>query len=130
MAVDWRTWVFEALTEDAGVIAVLGDRVFSEVEAEPEKPFAVVRMVQNTPEVHQVEGAISTTTTIWVHDEPGSYVRIDNLLSLIRTAIKAKSDLSGVGIFQAIWTGDGPDLADDYRKTILRTTSYRLVGRR
>lgn len=130
MAVDWRTWLYQALTGSAGVTAVLGNRVYSEVEAEPERPFAVIRLGIDTPEVHQREGATSTTATIWVHDDPGSYIRIDGLLKTIRDAIIAKSDLSGAGIFEAIWIGDGPDLADDGRKTIVKTTAYRLVGRR
>lgn len=130
MAVDWRTWVYQALTGYAPLDASLGDRVYSDVPEQPTKPFAVIRLGLVTPEVHQHDGAESTQATVWVHDDPGSYTRIDALLELIRMAVITKGDMSGGGVFQAIWTGDSQDLADDLRKTFVKTTSYRLVGRR
>lgn len=130
MAVDWRTWMYVALTQYNGLDALLGDRVYSDVPEHPLKPFAVIRIGNEVPELHQREGASSTFAAVWVHDEPGSYTRIDDVLALIREAVLAKSDQSGVDIFQAIWTGDSQDLADDFRKTFVKTTSYRLVGRR
>jgi hypothetical protein len=119
---DWRTWVFNRIQ------SLAGGRVFSTLDGAPdERPFIVIRLAQDVPEIHSSEGGQSTNCLIWVYDEPGSYLGIDTLLKQVRTAIIGPVAQSN-GI-DAIWLGDSQDLADDEWGVITRNGTYRLVGR-
>lgn len=67
--------------------------------------------------------------TVWVHDTPGSYQRIGEILEEVRLALVNNRATSN-GMIIADWQGHSGDLADDAMGTIVRTSSYRLVGTR
>jgi len=130
MAVDWRTWIYEQVLALVG--DKVGDRVFqtlNEDETPDEKPFIVLRFGGDSPGiVNTSEGAEALTAVVWVHDNPGSYLGIDAILSELREEMTGPVTEPG-GIFSR-WLGDSPDLADDMRKTIVRNSTYQLMGRR
>lgn len=84
------------------------------------------------------EGLATVNTrliTLWVHDTPGDYARIDRILFRLRsvlTAIEATSWTEGGGqsgwVTAVEWEGDSGDLTDDGHGTIVRTSSYTIIG--
>lgn len=122
--IDWRKWLFEKLKSSQEIQGLVGDRIHSMVDDDM-RPFIVIRMTDTSA---NVADAIDQDVVIWVHDDPHSYTRIDEILAEVRAIIEGVvTDQDGI---EALWQGDSQDLADDARGTVLRTSSYRLVGRR
>jgi hypothetical protein len=126
---DCRTWIFTKLSALVPVTSVVGSRIFQSLDLEDtptDKPFIVCRL---DPSVPDIPGAMFQDLVLWIHDEPGSYLRIDTLIQTIRENLDGVqvNDPEGIAV---VWQGDSPDMADDLRGTILRTSSYRLAGRR
>ena len=70
--------------------------------------------------------------TIWVHDIPGDYERIDAIISRIRTLLTTSLHvvgLDGYTLTQADWTGNSGDLQDDGHGTFVRTVGFTVVSR-
>jgi hypothetical protein len=124
---NWREWAIAKIKGDVGLQALVDDRVFSTVEGSPDTPFVVVRFAPGIPA--GVGGEIQDLV-VWVHDQPQSYTRIDEILPLIRAALEGPIEQAGESGIMVDWDGDSGDLADDARGTVLRNSSYRLVGRR
>ena len=125
---NWRAWVYDRLRTSTPVTNIVGDRIYSagELEATPKlKPFMVLRFDTETPEI---EEASFQDVTVWVHNEPGSYVDIDAALAAIRQTLEGPVAAPD-GVY-ATWLGDSPDLADDARQTLVRNSAFRLAGRR
>lgn len=73
--------------------------------------------------------------TVWVHDNPGDYWRIDQILVRLRsvlTGIEATAWTEAGGqsgwVTAVRWEGDSGDLTDDGHGTIVRTSSYSIIG--
>lgn len=68
--------------------------------------------------------------TIWVHDVPNDYSRIDSIilrLKAVLSAIEAERGSSGwVSLVE--WQGDSGDLNDAGHGTIVRTSTFRIIG--
>ena len=94
-----------------------------------EFPFIVTRWEDKTPAF----GLIGPQNlTIWVHDEPGDYTRINVLLEWIKATLTAMIHVSGSDgsiVTQVDWTGDSPDLFDDGWNTITRNATFRIISR-
>lgn len=120
-AAGWRVWLYDAL-QDIG--SVYGD---GSLEVAPAaKPFVIIKM--GPENLGPFPGVSFQDCTIWVHDEPGDYLRIDSVLGDIKDRI-AEGNRAIPGLVGAVWQGDSADLADDGFKTITRNTNYRLAGR-
>ena len=128
---NWRAWLHTRITTDVGILALLpATSIFaagSMEGREATRPFAVVRLGGNLSELNDADKpyAISQDAVVWVHDEPGSYKRIDAILELVRAALAGQVTEA----IAAIWQGDSPELSDPEQGTIVRYSSYRLYGR-
>ena len=128
---NWRSWLYTRITTDVGVLALLPvGSVFaagSMEGREDTRPFVVVRLGSNTAELNDADEPYVTNqeAAIWVHDEPGSYKRIDDTLAALRAALAGQVNEA----IAAIWQGDSPELSDPDQGTIVRYSSYRLYGR-
>lgn len=117
---DWRTWVFEQLSDNDDLDNVA---VFQTLERAPtERPFIVIRMLETSRDVGRTQDM-----TVWIHDNPGSYLHIDALHTAVRATLEGP--VTEEGAIACVWQGDGVDAADDARGTIVRPGFYRLVGR-
>lgn len=126
---DWRTWAHDRLTVPGNPLLALvpSESIHasgSMVGAPKNKPFIIVRMGQITRSLP--EDGYLKSMTVWVHDEPGGYKRIDEALELIRAQLEGP--VAEVGAISCDWTGDSTDLADDGYGTITRNSSYTLAG--
>lgn len=123
---DLRTWLFNRVSGNSVITNLVDDRIFSTLDETPEtKPFIVIRMQAIIPEIPT---AMFQDAVVWVHDDPSSYLVIDSILKSLRDDLDGTQP-SGDGI-GVTWQGDSVDLSDDMRGTILRTSSYRVAGRR
>lgn len=127
---DWRQWLFDQLTA-ALVTPEIVDAVYAAgaVPANPSaRPFIVIALGEETSDLQDgfQTAASSQASTLWIHDNPGSYGRIDRILKLVRSVIAGQ--VSEEGAIACVWQGDSGELSDDVYNTIVRTGSYRLVG--
>jgi len=126
--VDWRVWLYEAITTNVGVLALIPEERWfggGGLDVVPEgKPFGVIGL---GVEASQGSGLSFQEATVKIHDEPGDYTAIRNAILAVKASIEGASKPAGaIGV---LWTGDSGDLADDHYGTIFRSTSYRLAGR-
>ena len=101
----------------------------SDVDQEPVRPFAVIAMDEAVRGATRKPGV--RRLRIHIHDDPGSYIRIDKILEDVieflgdvRAAQDADSYLA-----QADWIETSPDLFDDGHRTITKNASFVLAGR-
>lgn len=132
----WREWVYQKLIADVGVTAIVPVASIyggGSVTAPPaNKPFIVIR--QGTEVRGPYPGISATTVSVWVHDEPGDYLRIGQALKAIRAALvgaggHTAATPGATGGVACRWAGESDDLADDFLKTIVRNASYSLNGK-
>jgi hypothetical protein len=99
------------------------------VDNPPARPFAVIRITDARPSVSR---SSQPSVQIWVHDDRGSYSRIDSTLKLIREYFATVFPLENATerIVCAEWAGDSPDLVDEGYNTNTRYSSFTLTGRK
>lgn len=126
---NWREWVYAQLVGDTDVTDLVpAERIYGggALTGHPGAvPFVVLRF---GPEVERAgRAAREKECAVWVHDDPGSYLRIDEVLAAVRWALVGS--VSEAGAIAVEWQGTSPDLADDVMDTITRNTSYALTER-
>jgi hypothetical protein len=91
------------------------------------RPFLQLRWGRTDPGLDVVT---RRNLVVWVHDEPGDFTRIDDIVLRLRPLIVGLIGLAnGLGHVVGVeWTGDSEDLADDGHRTIARWASFVLVG--
>jgi len=133
-SVDWRIWLFDRLRENTGVTELVPVESMygaGSLEASPaDKPFVVIHVGS---EVTEIPGISRTMATVWAHDEVGNYLTIDDLLQRVRNTLCGNGETTGQvltsGGIAARWVGDGPDQSDPVLGTLMRSSTYRLLGR-
>jgi hypothetical protein len=94
----------------------------------PTPLFAVIRYGVRTrgmSNIHRIP------LEIWVHDEPGSYGTINSVIADLRGTLDGvvhHGDSDGNELMSADWVSDSGDLYDPGYRTIVRNTSYNLIG--
>jgi hypothetical protein len=66
-----------------------------------------------------------------VHDTPGDYFRINQILKRLRvllSTLETQGDPDGGYITDVLWQGNSDDFYDDEAKTINRYAQYQLTG--
>lgn len=127
-----RTLLRATLVADVGLIAAIPDARWIQagaVDNPPARPFAVIRITDAPPSGSK---APQPRVQIWVHDNRGSYTRIDSTLKLIRERLTTAFPLENATerIVCAEWTGDSPDLVDEGYNTNTRYCTFTLTGRK
>lgn len=91
------------------------------------RPFVNLQWAETTPGMDRVR---RRTLVVWVHDEPADYTRVDLVVKTIRTTLEALAPAGdATGWLSGItWLTDSSDLRNDERGTILRTSTYLVVG--
>lgn len=131
---EWRSWLFGRLNGSSHLLALpVADRptilAGGSLEVTPQrKPFLIITIGQELVDRRDADqpSVTSSFATLWVHDDPGDYLRIDSiLLACQKELIGQVSDTSGIF---CQWQGNSGDQADDVRGTIVRNAEYRLIG--
>ena len=121
-----RYHLYQAMVSNPDLLAIFqgGDGVVriyeaSSVNAVPPRPFCTYRMHTDFP-LNRGLGR-REYSQIWVHDNPGDYLRIDDALNKIRRAVEAwPSSKANADFLEARWIETGVDLKDDVMGTITR----------
>lgn len=124
-----RVLVYQALTEDTGLMDLLpggisGDRA----DGVPDlRPFGVLTWEGPNPGIGR---AMQMRMTLHVHDNPGDFTRIDEILRYVRDLMESATPRKhqGVTLSHAEWIGMSPDLHDEDRRTNLKTVTFLLTG--
>lgn len=125
-----RELLFSTITGDSTLQAfgITDNSSFSvDVDTPEYRPFLQLRWGRNDEGLDVVT---RRTLTIWVHDEPGDYGRIDTIIYRLRQLLPTlEGSSNGLGHVVAVeWTGDSEDLTDEGHNTITRWASFSLVG--
>lgn len=128
-----RKVLFKALSSSASLAEIVGPRIIqasalgSELpgyEGVPERPFVTYRMHTDFP----LQRGLGRReyAQVWANDEPGDYLRIDEILRLCRIAVEAAP--SEDDFLEARWIETGVDLADQAMGTINRYIRFQFTG--
>lgn len=126
---DFRTWVYTTLTAYEPLTAIVpAGRIYGagSVDKAPKTPFIVLTFDEKV-RVFGDRGPYNLDSTFWAHDRFGSYLRIETILELMKTAL-LEAPLNVAGIICPRWQGDSRDLTDPGYGTITKNSSYRLVA--
>jgi len=133
---NWRKWLYETITETPEIVAVVPPAsVFAAGSLDGpivSRPYIVIRLVENIPQLNDggVVVAYHDVGQIWVYDEPGSYDRIDAILTVVEDHLSgpvARGD-DTEGLVCVNWNGRSPEFPDDEMKAITRFGQVTLVG--
>lgn len=125
-----RKRLYQALSTYAPLLELVEDRI---IEASaigtklwpgvPERPFVTYRMHTNFP----VAGVGRREyCQIWANDDPGDYLRIDEILERCRQAMEGLAHHED--FLEARWVETGVDLKDDAMGTINRYIRFQITG--
>lgn len=126
---DWRKWAFEKLTvgfpELSDLVQISSVYSGASLTSSPAtRPFIVLTLGEEVP---TVADATNAELNVFVHDDPGSYDRIREILQLVKPRLVGQvSDPGGVS---CAWLRNSADLADDTYGTVMRYATFQLVGR-
>lgn len=124
---DWRTWVYDRLTNDSEVTSIVPAfswHAASALESAPEsKPFGVIKF---GPVVSRIVTVQQTNVAIWVHDHPGSFLLIDSAMIAVGHALRDPIEDGSIGVD----VGEiSEDFSDDILGTITKRREVRLFAR-
>lgn len=99
------------------------------LDAPPPRPFAVLRLRDGPASDVR---SLQPTLEVWIHDERGSYTRIDDILEQVKQKLSAATPMENAThrIVDVRWIGDSPDLVDEGYNTNTKWTSFTLTGRK
>lgn len=134
-----RAILYKAVSESADLAEIVEGRVFQAsslgihlpdgqiiTDGVPERPFITYRMHTDFPSPMGGKIGRREYSQWWANDDPGDYLRIDEILRLIRLAVEA---IPPHGSFlQAVWVETGVDLKDDAMGTINRYIRFQATG--
>lgn len=134
-----RSFIFSLITADP-ILNGLGfteqNTFTSHDEDTPQaRPFIILRWGSTNVGLNDWDTGVGSNLrqlVVWVHDDPGDYVRIDQALDRVRTVLTlvrgTYTGTTGKYIGQATWNGDSDDLKDDIVGTITRNSSFTFIG--
>lgn len=125
---NWRRWAYDKLRLDEDLTALVPlANIYGggALQSAPKiKPFLIINYA---PSFRSNVRTSVSSLIVAVHDDPGDYGRIDQTLlrvkELFNNAIPGEPGSTVVE-----WLTDSQDLADDGYGTIMRNSSYRLIG--
>lgn len=125
---DWRSWAYNRIStcqeilDAVGVDGVIGGGALEGAVAK--KPFVVISFDQTNP--GPFPGSETQGMSVWVHDEPGDYLRIGTLLKAARDVLVGQ--VASLGAVACVWQGDSQDLSDESLGTITRNASFMMTN--
>lgn len=126
-----RQFVYETLSGNAPIQAVVADRVFqgeSMLVAEMAHPFLVYRIGNETNELFSEDTLRPHRVffQVYIHDRGGDYMRIDDLVKLVIDALVG-GPYPAYKILRVNYLETSRDLDDAEMGTILRYVRFQAV---
>lgn len=125
-----RVWVHQRMTTNAPFMALIpgGAASTTAQEVTPDsKPFIIHRSLAHRPSTRGDDNDITRAESflIFVHDVPGDYLKIDNIIKELKTLFNnAKDEASGIA--RCTWVEDSEDFRDEDMGTILRYSRFQI----
>lgn len=130
-----RKTIMQIIASNPAVIAeipITNWHQASDVDDTPAKPFGVYRISGSGPTLTRRSKSKEVRVELWVHDVPGSYLRIDKLLNELETTFDAvvhASAAEGESISQMAYDSRSPDLDDSGFGTICKAVIFTAIGK-
>jgi hypothetical protein len=132
-----RTWLYNRITAIDALDAeykAAGKVIASGAADSPQAPFLVAAMNVEQPFLGMPPSmrANQIPFTIWVHDTPGSMLRIDAACIALKNNIPTQDAfmVGSMSVFEIRWSETGEDAYDDHFKTNCRPVRFSMVTRR
>lgn len=128
---DLRKIVFQALMADTELQDMVEGRIYqrgSTIDGIPPTtitPYIVYNMGQGFPKGPSVLKARTQSLQVWVHDEPGDYYKIDQILARVKVVLEAVEAGEEVGFLDIRHVETSQDLWDNLLKHLIR---YSRLG--
>jgi hypothetical protein len=128
-----RTWIYNRAN---GLLQPLGWVLFGAGAADnpASRPFAVLAM---DPELPTLGMPVEMRTqsipfTIWLHDAPGSMLKIDDAAIALKVGMPTNAGalVGGMSVYECRWEMTGNDAYDDHYNTSSRPVRFSLITRR
>lgn len=129
-----RTWLYETLSNDPGLIHLFGDRFFqgeSMLTSVVVKPF-LVYTIGNATDVllsEEMDTPERQFFQVYIHDEGGDYTRIDNGVRLVKNLLRHQQN-ADAGVMDIIYLETSRDLDDQTMQTIMRYIRFQAIKER
>lgn len=126
--------MYESIVASSSLVSLIpADRWVGRNSIDPEvpdKPFAVIGGF-NRIGSSEAGRLVVRQFEIWVHDEPGSYVFIDQVIRELNAHFANLVHFQGETylLAQVDFVGESDDLQDDAMRTATRSVTYQGVGR-
>jgi hypothetical protein len=128
---DLRALVYGSLKNDSVLTGFWADRFYQRSSMENEvppsqRPFGIYYLDrENLVLTPSALKARSLTVQVWVHDEPGDYYQIDQVLDRVREVLEATPAQDKFLEFRLLFKSS--DLYDDLLKTIVRYSRFDAI---
>jgi hypothetical protein len=127
-----RTWVHTRLTTDAGLAAIVSNRVFQQgsvLTAQSVKPYLVHHFGNNTDEGMYDEDSFQPNRQflqIYLHCDQGDYGPIDDIMPLVKVAMLSHAGRPS-NLIHVQYLETSQDLQDDLLQTYFRYMRFQLI---
>jgi hypothetical protein len=124
-----RHIMYREVTESSEELVDVGSSGSFLADNLPARPFAVIRLGVTSPGMAHIKRG---TAEIWIHDDPGSYDRIDAILKSVYDRLNGAehlTDEAGNELMSSTWRGTSGDLNDPGFRTITKNISFEIVGK-
>lgn len=124
-----RSWAVQRMMNDATLTSLVTGGIHESTSlngAPASKPFIMYRVIAHRPDLRGDDSnkANKETFLFHVHDVPGDYMRIDNVLLRIKALFSAVSEGD---VICGEWLEDSEDFRDEDMGTILRYSRVQLT---
>jgi hypothetical protein len=103
-------------------MALVGSRIYesSELQEVPIKPYLMYKMFVTAPEMmgDDLSKVLTQGFQVFVHDVPGDFLRIDDIIQVLRNLFTNASD-KAAGVVSVRWV----DVSEDFRDSDMGTNT-------
>ena len=133
-----RAWIYNRIKGLGTIPAAFGSGANMRVTSsgsgdQPVKPFLVVQMGNEAPPLGATaeERTQAIPFTVWVHDEPGSMLPIDDACVALKNGLPTEAVVvGGMSVYEVRWDDTGEDAYDDHYGSNCRPVRFTAMTRR
>lgn len=131
-----RTWLYNRISNLAGLDDAYKNNVYSTGSADNpgSGKFLMINMGTEAPPLGLPRSARAQDVpfTVWVHDEPGSMVAIDDACVALKDGVPTEDGfmVGAMSVYGVKWEGTGDDSFDDHFGTNCRPVRFSMMTRR
>lgn len=126
-----RKVLYHMIQEAQSVVPAERIFPFGSVDTTPQTPFIVYKLSGRFSNLTSRRATGPVRVEVWVHDTPGSYTRIEEVLDKVedRFLLALHEEVGGDRISQIDYDSRSPDLDDTGFRTICKMSSFITIGR-